>query len=76
MSDWISVKDKIPISGDMILISGIGKLSGIKSVRQGFLSKMDDKTFCDFMSGGIYGGESNLKITHWMTLPPPPKEKL
>ena len=69
--EWISVKDKKPIEGDMVLIFGLGKLSCKPQIRQGFLSKMDNTIYCDFMSG-VLGGESTLNVTHWMSLPDPP----
>jgi len=68
---WINLDEITPKPGDMILISGIGKLSGNKQVRQGFLSTMDSETFCDFMSDGIFGGISSLEVTHWQPMPKP-----
>ncbi len=75
MSEWISVDDDMPVSGVLVLIFGNGMLSGNEQLRQGFLSVIDDKTFCDFMSEGLYGGKSSLDVTHWMPQPAYPKKK-
>ena len=72
--DWTYLNDgkgDKPVPGEMIIICGIGKLSNNKQVRQGFLSTMDDTTFCDFMSDGPFGGKSSLQVYAWQPMPEP-----
>lgn len=56
MSDWISVTDRMPPSGDQVLIfdndgAGVGTYNGKYWATDGFICH---------------------NVTHWMPLPPPP----
>ena len=58
MSEWISVEDRLPETGERVLI---WKRQALEAVRYA------DKKFNRF-------GRSIDNATHWMPLPEPPKE--
>ena len=69
--EWISVKDKIPEKGvDLILcIEG--------EVYVGALSEIEENYFLTYEYENYYffGNPNFEKVTHWMYLPKPPKDK-
>lgn len=77
MSEWISIKNKLPDKNGEVLVSD-GKEVWIKQ----FIATPD--SFCAFTkpsfcywdnSGDGYYIKTRQVITHWMPLPPPPTEK-
>lgn len=61
MSDWISVKDKLPNFGVVVLVWGnFGYVTTAERVAK------DSWEFAELML-------ADDKITHWMPLPSPPK---
>jgi len=64
MNDWISVEDRLPSREAVLVVVGTKKM---RSVLFGFIGKNGKWIGC--------GSFSDLgKVTHWMPLPPPPKE--
>lgn len=75
MSEWISVKDRLPESGVPVLVT--------------FVGYTDNKLHSDGVArwepdlNGYNGGwewtldfsDATVEITHWMPLPEPPKEE-
>lgn len=59
MSDWISVKDRLPEPLEDVLVCYAGGIVGIDWVYHDMR----------FAYENIYGG-----VTHWMPLPEPPEE--
>jgi hypothetical protein len=82
---WISVKDRLPNKDLQVLVYCIG----ISIRKWGFQRSKyiniefwhnGDKRFClykkEWWDSGLFWAERNVcKITHWMFLPKPPKEK-
>lgn len=64
MSEWISVKDRLPEKGqDFLCIFKNGRIyDGYKS----------DSIYGDYIIHGV--SYVNVFFTHWMPLPEPPKE--
>ena len=62
MSKWISVKDRLPKVGEHVLV--FSPITGIKTDFIAFVENDEEDRF--FRSG---------RVTHWMPLPEPPKEK-
>ena len=60
MSEWISVKKKLPDSVDDYLVQMSGP--------DGIAKFMDVKTFLD---GRFMGVSCGFVVTHWQTLPAP-----
>ena len=76
MSEWISVKDKLPERvGDVLVFRDFGGNYGGISILSYRYSEAESKfTFC------FYDGESDeyyptRNVTHWMPLPAKPGEK-
>lgn len=68
MSEWISVKDRLPKPGERIL------LSSKKFVGEGWINGTLNKFF---RYDGIEWSKIFIEnITHWMPLPEPPEEQL
>lgn len=74
MSEWISVKDSLPVAGVPVLVT--------------YLGCYDSQPYCDAIANIKYGdwcwwesydSDNNEKIkvviTHWMPLPTPPEEE-
>lgn len=71
MSNWISVKDRLPIVRVDVLCYSIAidhPFSNNK-VTQSYLYKMSNCDIKVFECENIY-----RKVTHWMPLPDPPKD--
>ena len=70
MSEWISVKDKLPEDEQLVFCSGLdfevgpSRHYGVLRYNNGEFAYVDDD--------GIY--EEWKYITHWMPLPKPPKD--
>ncbi|MFN6189739.1 MAG: DUF551 domain-containing protein [Planctomycetia bacterium] len=64
MSEWISVSERLPESGDMVMVWNYGEhvLAWLNFTNNGtaYFSSKDD---------------SNFEVTHWMPLPRPPERK-
>ena len=67
MSEWISVKDKMPEPRIDVLV--FNQFNGIKI---GWCDKT--RLFKD-LEWLVYGSDEEPFITHWMPLPNPPKEE-
>jgi hypothetical protein len=66
MSEWISVEDRLPESGEKILVWCSVKGSWFS----GFFTKYDD-----FVIWAIYEGSAiSSNVTHWMPPPEPPSK--
>ena len=66
MVDWVSVKEKLPEEDEWVL-----SFRHPITTNDGgyFVAKHDGSGWCDGEAYFGYGGE----VTHWATLPPPPK---
>ena len=64
MSEWISVKDKMPEDGIRVLTYADNSAM--------FVASRDDGWYVD--TGEYYYSSPLTNITHWMPLPEPPKE--
>ena len=62
MTDWISVKDRLPEDGNLVLILNVWKMYEL-----GYYHKPH---------GWIAQGVSRVVVTHWMPLPEAPKESM
>lgn len=67
MSDWISVKDKLPEPYELVLVCGTVCDGGKKKVVIDVDFQTDDLRF--YRCGGIA-----FDVTHWQYLPELPKE--
>ena len=72
MSEWISVKDRLPENDDNVLVIVNGKYNNVT-----FVNAMMIAAFCDdehvwFLNE--YPDFVHANVTHWMPLPEPPKE--
>lgn len=67
--NWISVKDRLPENTDDVLVIGDG-WDGMNWWRIYF---MEDNVWFT-IDGDEVNKASQLKITHWMPLPEPPKK--
>ena len=68
MNDWISVKDELPeINKDVLIYRGqfIGRLINVYTYLGN--NEWEDEY-------GYWGKTEDEGITHWMSLPSPPKE--
>lgn len=72
MSEWISVKDRLPENNIVVLAFCVG------TARNGNCSLVAscDKGFWFLQNSGARLGFPNLQycVTHWMSLPEPPEE--
>ncbi len=73
MSEWISVKERLPEKGQFVLIICAGSSIPISaSYEPGEYYEWDENCNC-----GGYGSEKHFyqnEITHWMPLPEVPNE--
>lgn len=67
MSEWISVKDRLPDKEDLFLIS-YGESREITIGLWNFRNNRFEETEIEWFGYEITG------VTHWMPLPEPPKE--
>lgn len=68
-TEWISVKDRLPESTDLYLVSAVhryNKADGYRSIQVRLYFKDDDDW---------HGLHDLYEVTHWMPLPEAPKEK-
>lgn len=72
MSEWISVKDKLPKYSKEVLTYTPGMAMPIRvDAYDGYYGEDDGKWY----EGWRYrGNHAENRITHWMPLPEPPKE--
>ena len=65
MSQWISITDRLPLVGeDVVAHIADSPADGTAWVRE----------FATFRPSGFYTREGQVNATHWMELPPPPKQ--
>lgn len=76
MSEWISVKDRLPDFEAEVLF-----FDNCKSIHKGWLSRKSNCWFIDTSELSVDGDacitDDSIEIeyvTHWMPLPEPPKE--
>lgn len=68
MSEWISVKDRLPELGTDVLC--FDQLEGMH------VQRLEKDTLCGTVWFDYYDQGINLDwVTHWMPLPEPPKEE-
>lgn len=70
MNNWISVKDRLPELGDVVLIAGNGYVHcGVYGSKY-YANKWYEVNY------DRYGDEEEIyyNVTHWQPLPEPPKE--
>ncbi len=60
MSEWISVKDRLPSNEAMA------------SINHGAVIVTDGSEVWEEFTCNVKGGADSLEITHWMPLPEPP----
>jgi len=70
MSEWINIKDKLPEYGEEVLVEVNG--------HRGPSWRNNHNLVAYLTQGGCWleerHGVNPLSVTHWMPLPPPPKE--
>lgn len=64
MSEWISVKDRLPENGKIVL--AYSKEKGVTFTHRLWFHQTDRPFVIEY--------EGMVKVTHWMPLPEPPKE--
>lgn len=71
MSEWISVKDRLPDNDDFVLAIVSGKTGSIKLDNAYELAQfsMDEGWILE-----MWPEWEDPKVSHWMPLPEPPKE--
>lgn len=75
MTEWISVKDKMPDKRQQVLFTnGFTVLKGIFVPLFSNEYRDIENVFCG-ENGGIFTTE-NWNVTHWMPLPNPPSVKI
>lgn len=67
MSEWISVKDRLPEEREDVLIRV--KCANYFNIEQGYYKGNNEwvNCWCSIRNEGLY------PVTHWMPLPEPPK---
>lgn len=78
MSEWISVKDRLPDIGERVLVCAVSKNSGAPLT---IITEMSDTNWLDnrlkielYWMPPFQYFLSNYEIIHWMPLPEPPEE--
>lgn len=72
MSEWISVKERLPESGIPVLVAYLGYRTGEQ--RCDGVAVVDNNGVWGWWDGGNAEETVIVEITHWMPLPEPPKE--
>ena len=75
MSDWISVEDRLPEEGP-VLVRWVGEFFGHEDPRTdvGYYDDPADYDDPDDGQGWLFWRhEQEIKVTHWMPLPEPPR---
>ena len=77
MPQWISVKERLPEEGQIVLTScEQGKMFLLRKVSEEFLGSTLLWKYCCGYDKDLVDGESYCyEITHWMPLPEAPKEE-
>ena len=72
MSEWISVKERLPDTESNVLVR-TKKIPGLCSAETMMAWKRADEDE-SWQIAWTYGESLSLPVTHWMPLPAPPKE--
>ena len=84
-AEWISVEERLPEDGELVLcilygdVNGCRVYEGAYELAMHFNACEDDGEFFEEeweMWDCKRGEVSNIKVTHWMPLPEPPKEAI
>ena len=77
MPQWVSVKERMPEEGQIVLTScEQGKMFLLRKVSEEFLGGTLLWKYCCGYDKDLVDGESySYEITHWMPLPEAPKEE-
>lgn len=67
MSEWISVKERLPEKGQNVLVFATSKYIGTEKISIDRLEEGERDSIWFFTHGWF-------DVTHWMPLPEPPKE--
>lgn len=70
MNEWISVKDRLPEDGELVLVIADGEYENTKLV--GAYQLADYSEGEGFILSEFPFAE-NITVSHWMPLPEPPK---
>lgn len=84
MSEWISVKDRLPELKEQVLVYGRATMQSIRLVQPAVLKKNYSYAHNPFASEFEWEGfdiighdgevDDVVEVTHWMPLPNPPKD--
>lgn len=72
---WISVKDRLPNTGEKVIVFAIGKYDGFIGDTTYAISMMIDRPSGKRWAVPWQYFDVDYEITHWMPLPEPPKEE-
>ena len=79
MSEWISVKDRLPNHNDSVVFADIAHGEIYSVVAGDFHYGEFRADTCGLQASNYDGGaciylDSNMDVTHWMPLPEPPSK--
>lgn len=74
-TSWISVKDRMPESGEEVIVFAIGKYDGFIGDTVYAMSMILDRPSGKSWAVPWQYFDVDYEITHWMPLPEPPKEE-